>query len=117
MHRCVVPGTLRCNYRALLAGVGDLERSIARLQSAGTGRDADHVILYEDAAKRRVAVLVSVLRGLQSLQVRQPRSLCPDYLKGLMWRRSEPSCQSHISFSRCLGRFTDLHALVLGHCA
>ena len=52
-----------------MAGVGDLERSIARLQAAGTGRDADNVVLYEDVAKRRVTALASFLQGLQSLQV------------------------------------------------
>ncbi|KAK9844444.1 hypothetical protein WJX74_002610 [Apatococcus lobatus] len=54
--------------RAAFSEVGDLERSIARLQAAGTGRDADNVVLYEDAAKRRVTALASVLQGLQSLQ-------------------------------------------------
>ena len=52
-----------------IAGVGDIQRSLARLQASGTGRDADNVILYEDAAKRRVSALASALRGLQSLQV------------------------------------------------
>lgn len=63
------PWDARLNFPDAMAGVGDLERSIARLQAAGTGRDADNVVLYEDAAKRRVTALASVLQGLQSLQV------------------------------------------------
>ena len=53
------------------AGVGDLERSLARLNAAGLGggmgRDAMKVVLYEDNAKRRVAAMIAGLRGLQTL--------------------------------------------------
>lgn len=53
------------------AGVGDLERSLARLHAAGLGggmgRDAMKVVLYEDNAKRRVAAMIAGLRGLQTL--------------------------------------------------
>jgi len=62
--------------RAALAGSGDLERSLARLSAAaaaaaaavgggGIGRDAAGVVLYEDAAKRRVLALAGALRGLR----------------------------------------------------
>ena len=55
----------------LFAGLGDLERSLARLHAAGVGggmgRDAMQVVLYEDNAKRRVAAMIAGLRGLQSL--------------------------------------------------
>ncbi len=54
------------------AGVADLERALSRLHAVGvgggTGRDAPHVVLYEDAARRRVRELTGVLRGLQRLQ-------------------------------------------------
>ena len=63
--------------RASLARCGDLERSLARLSAAaaaaaasaaggGVGRDAAGVVLYEDAAKRRVLALVGALSGLRS---------------------------------------------------
>jgi len=84
-------GRGRCaadSARASLAGCGDLERSLARLSAAaaaaaasaasstttagagaggggGVGRDASGVVLYEDAAKRRVLALVGALRGLR----------------------------------------------------
>lgn len=62
--------------RASLAGCGDLERSLARLSAAaaaaaansgggGVGRDAAGVVLYEDAARRRVLALVGALGGLR----------------------------------------------------
>ena len=55
----------------LVAGLGDLERSLARLNAAGVGggmgRDALQVVLYEDNAKRRVAAMIAGLRGLQAL--------------------------------------------------
>ena len=34
------------------------------------GRDSAAVVLYEDAAKRRVTALLAALRALQDLQVR-----------------------------------------------
>ncbi len=44
--------------RRHLAGVSDLERAVARLYSStvagASGRDASNVVLYEDAAKRKV---------------------------------------------------------------
>ena len=50
------------------AGVGDLERMVARLHCTSRGVCArDAVVLYEDAARRRVAALVAALRGLQAV--------------------------------------------------
>lgn len=51
------------NSSKVLSGIGDLERALARLHTStlgGTsgGRDADHVILYEDSAKRKVRTIV-----------------------------------------------------------
>jgi 3-hydroxyisobutyrate dehydrogenase-like beta-hydroxyacid dehydrogenase len=44
--------------RKALAGVSDLERAVARLFAStvagAAGRDAVNVVLYEDAAKRKV---------------------------------------------------------------
>lgn len=65
--------------RRALAGVSDLERCLARLaasvgragsggsSSGGFGREAAHVVLYEDVARRRVKVLVGAMRDLQAL--------------------------------------------------
>ena len=55
------------------AGIGDLERSIARLCASSLGafgRDNTAVVLYEDAAKRKVSAFLSVLKGLEKLQAR-----------------------------------------------
>ncbi|EFJ45822.1 hypothetical protein VOLCADRAFT_105835 [Volvox carteri f. nagariensis] len=56
--------------RKLLASVSDLERAVARLHastvSGASGRDAANVVLYEDAGKRRVAALTSVLKDLRA---------------------------------------------------
>ncbi|PNW83581.1 hypothetical protein CHLRE_05g235750v5 [Chlamydomonas reinhardtii] len=56
--------------RKLLAGVSDLERAITRLHAStvegGSGRDAANVVLYEDAAKRKVAALTGALKDLRS---------------------------------------------------
>lgn len=44
--------------RKQLAGSSDLERALARLHAnmmGATGRDAANVVLYEDAAKRKVS--------------------------------------------------------------
>lgn len=50
-------------------GVGDLERMVARLHCTSRGVCArDAVVLYEDAARRRVAALVAALRGLQAVE-------------------------------------------------
>ena len=47
--------------------MGDLERLVARLHCTSRGACArDAVVLYEDAARRRVAALVTALRGLQA---------------------------------------------------
>lgn len=68
----------------LVAGLGDLERSLARLHAAGIGggmgRDAMQVVLYEDNAKRRVAAMIAGLRGLQSLNgaIRGFQSVLPN---------------------------------------
>ena len=54
------------------AGVGDLERSIARLCASslgGFGRDGAAVVLYEDQAKKKVSAFLAVLRGLEKVQV------------------------------------------------
>jgi DNA mismatch repair protein MSH6 len=64
--------------RRSLAGTSDLERCLARLAASvggaaagdggGYGRDAAHVVLYEDVAKRRVKVLVGAMKDLQGLR-------------------------------------------------
>ncbi|EFN52031.1 hypothetical protein CHLNCDRAFT_139631 [Chlorella variabilis] len=58
--------------RALFKGVADLERAVARITAAGAGlgsaRDAPHVILYEDVARRRVKAYAAALKGLQQIQ-------------------------------------------------
>ena len=47
--------------------MGDLERLVARLHCTSRGACArDAVVLYEDAARRRVAALITALRGLQA---------------------------------------------------
>ena len=57
--------------RAALARVGDLERALARLvalaTAGGAGRDADGVVLYEDAAKRRVTAVATALGGVRAV--------------------------------------------------
>ena len=55
------------------AGIGDLERAVARIAATcadAVARDADAVVLYENAAKRRVQAFVAALNSLQALQVR-----------------------------------------------
>jgi len=60
--------TARRNF----SGLADLERSIARLAAAGagcgSGRDAPHVVLYEDASKKRVQAFSSAIKGLAAIQ-------------------------------------------------
>lgn len=76
------------------AGVGDLERAIARLCASslgGFGREKSTVVLYEDAAKRRLAAFLAALKGLQTLQVRPATHVTPNccvWLFGhlLLWR-------------------------------
>lgn len=47
------------------AGTSDLERAVARLAAStvagAAGRDAEHVVLYEDPAKRKVRGLIPVV--------------------------------------------------------
>ena len=56
----------------LVAGLSDLERALARLTAAGSGhgsaREAPHVVLYEDVARKRVQGFAAVLRGLHRIQ-------------------------------------------------
>ncbi|GFR46110.1 hypothetical protein Agub_g7598, partial [Astrephomene gubernaculifera] len=56
--------------RKMLAGVSDLERALTRLHAStvdgACGRDAAHVVLYEDAGRRRVAALWGALRDLRA---------------------------------------------------
>ena len=59
--------------RRVLAGCGDLERTLARLAASsssegGLGREAAHVVLYEDMSKRRVKGLVKAVRDMQALE-------------------------------------------------
>ncbi len=56
----------------LIAGVGDLQRVVARLAaSAGDGAEGTpRVVYYEDTAKRKVLALVAALRSLEALQAR-----------------------------------------------
>ncbi|KIY92197.1 hypothetical protein MNEG_15766 [Monoraphidium neglectum] len=56
--------------RRALAGVCDLERALARLaasaggEGGGVGREAPHVILYEDVSRKRVKRLVGAVRDM-----------------------------------------------------
>jgi DNA mismatch repair ATPase MutS len=109
--------------RRALAGVADVERAVARLVASagvmpgeeedggeegggeggngaaagGHGRDAAHVVLYEDVEKRRVKALLSALRDLQrvrrALQAvadAKPRSLLLRALSDpARWRRAD----------------------------
>ena len=54
------------------AGLGDLERALARLQAStlAEGDGTNAAIYYEDTAKRKVLSLITALRGLQSVQVK-----------------------------------------------
>ncbi|CAL8470971.1 g10513 [Coccomyxa elongata] len=56
--------------RSALTGLGDLERALARLQAStlAEGDGTNAAIYYEDTAKRKVLALITVLRGLQSVQ-------------------------------------------------
>lgn len=71
VHTGLALHTRRMRDPTPYTGVGDLERSLARLNAAGLGggmgRDAMKVVLYEDNAKRRVAAMIAGLRGLQTL--------------------------------------------------
>jgi len=57
--------------RKQLSRVPDLERSLARLSATlaggGTGRDAAHVVLYEDQGQRKVRMLLQAIRGLSDV--------------------------------------------------
>jgi hypothetical protein len=63
-----------------LVGMADLERGLARLQAcgigAGSGRDADNVVLYEDQGKRRVGALLSAINGLKVHPPSTPLPVC-----------------------------------------
>ncbi|KAF5838281.1 muts domain V-domain-containing protein [Dunaliella salina] len=54
-----------------MSGISDLERAVARLAAStvegAAGRDADHVVLYEDAARRKVKALTGAIRDLQAV--------------------------------------------------
>ena len=54
--------------RCTIPGISDLERAVARLAAStvegAAGRDAAHVVLYEDAAKRKVRVCMCVGGGV-----------------------------------------------------
>ncbi|KAI8462894.1 MAG: muts domain V-domain-containing protein [Monoraphidium minutum] len=56
--------------RRSLAGVCDMERVLARLaasaggEGGGVGREAPHVVLYEDVSKKRVQRLVGAVRDM-----------------------------------------------------
>ncbi|CAD7704171.1 unnamed protein product [Ostreobium quekettii] len=68
-----VAGGAAIQARKAFSGVGDLERALARLhastlEGAHCGREAEHVVLYEDAARRKVRALVAALKGLQRVQ-------------------------------------------------
>eukprot|EP00798_Chlamydomonas_sp_ICE-L_P022858 gene22858-30031_t len=54
-----------------MEGISDLERAIARLHASTTGasgRDAAHVILYEDATKRKVKAVKAAIYDLQQVR-------------------------------------------------
>lgn len=58
--------------RKALAGLADLERSLARLAATGAGlgsaRDSPKVILYEDVSKKRVHAFLGALQALEKVQ-------------------------------------------------
>ena len=57
--------------RTALRACGDIERAVVRLaaHAAGAlGRDAPGVVLYEDASRRKVEVVTTLLSGLESVQ-------------------------------------------------
>ena len=61
------------SVRRSLASLGDLERLLVRLHSTCQtgffeGREAQHVVLYEDMAVKKVQALVKALMGLQTVQ-------------------------------------------------
>jgi DNA mismatch repair protein MSH6 len=97
--------------RRALAGTSDLERCLARLAASaggptaaagsdggsngssggGFGREAAHVVLYEDVARRRVKVLVGAMKDLQALRTaleafQQVCSVCGGEGEGVRWR-------------------------------
>ena len=79
----------------LLHILGDKRRSIGAVAveraSPMTGRDADSVVLYEDAAKRRVMAFVATLRSLQALQVGKACLRQPAICRALLSVDSEAS--------------------------
>jgi DNA mismatch repair protein MSH6 len=117
--------------RRALNGVADVERAVARLVASagvleeeggengsengggaataaaggGHGRDAAHVVLYEDVEKRRVKALVSALRDLQrvrralsTIASSKPRSLLLRALSDpSRWRQSDALLEELLS--------------------
>ncbi|GLJ19028.1 hypothetical protein SUGI_0341380 [Cryptomeria japonica] len=57
------------NFRKELARLPDMERLLARLyaSSEAAGRNANKVVLYEDAAKKKLQEFIAALRGCQSM--------------------------------------------------
>jgi len=55
--------------RSALRAAPDLERAAARLASlaGGRGRDAAHVVLYEDSGRKKLNTLLSCLRGAKAV--------------------------------------------------
>eukprot|EP00884_Botryococcus_braunii_P001653 jgi/Botrbrau1/11489/Bobra.0360s0015.2 len=81
--------------RAHLKGVGDLERLLARLNACsgvGHGRDAENVVLYEDAGKRRLLALYTALHALQALKAGLAllRETCQDGSSALLSKLLTP---------------------------
>jgi DNA mismatch repair protein MSH6 len=56
---------------AALRRAGDVERAVVRFAAAAAGavgRDAPRVVLYEDAARRKLRAVTALLRGLAAVQ-------------------------------------------------
>lgn len=83
--------------RKQLAGISDLERVIARLHAStvagGSGRDSGHVVLYEDAAKRKVKSVVSAVRDLQAVvsALGALQSVCDELSSSLLRKLVDPN--------------------------
>ncbi|KAH7428809.1 hypothetical protein KP509_09G018600 [Ceratopteris richardii] len=56
-------------FRKILSKIPDMERLVVRLKSCNekTGRDANAVVLYEDAAKKLLKEFLGTLRGFQTV--------------------------------------------------
>jgi len=69
--------------RKALRCAPDLERAAARVAAAagGRGRNASHVVLYEDAARKRLGALLACLRGARAVaQAASAFDACRDTL-------------------------------------